>query len=73
MCDCCYKFTGEETSAFSVMNQRKKARLKGWIYSQGRDLCPDCRPRAKSGELPRSHPVGLKRNRKRRLQQITTI
>jgi hypothetical protein len=39
------------------MDHREEYKLDGWIYTAGKDLCPDCRPKDDEGKNYRSKPA----------------
>jgi len=58
ICDggCGFNF-GVDNRSRNSSEQRKAASLNGWIYSGNKDLCPNCRPKRKDGQNPKSHII----------------
>lgn len=52
-CDVCCKIFGAESNHLTGMQQRASARVKGWVYSGGKDYCPVCIP-SKNKTEPKS-------------------
>lgn len=53
----CFEIYGLRDNSKSVSQQRESARMAGWVYSSGKDLCPECRPKTITGQNIKSRKI----------------